>query len=322
MIAGVPISLPNTRVRSVSVDISRSNQRIIFEQTRLVGMIKEEKYDVAHFPDYQMPLVGTVSPAVITVHDMVAFKFPDLFPSRTMRVKRFLLKSSVLRANHIIVPSQATRNDLIEILNVRPSKITVIPHGVSLRDISSPNAPFDHRYILSVGTLEPRKNFSRLIKGFASLIQRLKDDAPDLVIAGKNGWMYEDTLRLPQELGIENKVKFLRFVTDSELATLYQHSLGFVYPSLYEGFGLPVLEAMLRGTPVVTTTRGALLEVSSMHAIIVNPEDIEDIASGLERLVNGSIDNQFIESARQYAKSFSWSSTALKTREVFKNVAV
>ncbi|NMP22534.1 glycosyltransferase [Sulfobacillus harzensis] len=298
-----------------------SRQRLWFEQGVLPGLLLRSHYDVAHFPDYQIPLVRQLPRIVMTVHDLAAFVMPEVFPRSKAQGKRMLMKRSVQRAEHIIVPSQATKQDLVNILQVDPDRITVIWHGVKQR-----GTPPDHRvhprpYFLAVGTVEPRKNFAGLIRAYHLLLQR-REDMPDLLIAGRLGWMYTETLELPEKLGVAENVKFLQYVSEDTLAALYRDAVALVYPSFYEGFGLPVIEAMWDGIPVVTSRQGALAEVGQDAVWAVEPRDPESIADAMLQVLDGGAEVQAkTEKAQSWAHQLTWQRAARLTRAVYDHVS-
>lgn len=315
------MALNGVRAISPGMDVSRSRSRLLYEQLVLPGSASRLGYDVLHFPDYQLPVFRPMPRTVITIHDLAAFRFPAVFPALAARTKQFLMRRSVRLASHIVVPSHATRQDLVEILGVPLAKISVVPHGVRQTGRILEEKPYPRPFFLAVGTLEPRKNFARLIEAYALLRERLKGDVPDLVFAGRRGWMYEDILKAPETFHIQSSVAFLEYVSDDTLKTLYHHSVALAYPSLYEGFGLPVIEAMHAGVPVVSSARGALKEVGEDVAVWVDPEDIGSIAEGLKRILDAGPEiRSRIELGKKRAQLFRWDTAAELTRSVYRTV--
>lgn len=301
---------------------SFSPRRIFYEQTRISRVVRRAPYDVIHFADYQLPLWRTPPRAVITVHDMSAFVLPEVFPPSKTRAKRFLLSQSVRRAAHVIVPSESTKHDLMEILQVGPQKIHVVRHGVKDRGRALDHRVHERPYFLAVGTVEPRKNFGRLIQAYQRLAGRLRE-LPDLVIAGRWGWMYDETVGLPGKLGVAEKVKFLQYVSEDTLTTLYRDAVAMIYPSLYEGFGLPVIEAMQAGTPVVTTNRGALAELGGDLLWRVDPLDVENIANAMLAVMSATDDVlERAKKAQAWTGQLTWENAAQRTREVYQRAAL
>jgi glycosyltransferase involved in cell wall biosynthesis len=302
--------------------LASSRARLSYEQTMLRRLLKQTRYDVIHFPDYQLPIFGTIPRAVITVHDLTAFRVPETFPTRMGQVKRYLMARSVRQASHIVVPSHATRDDLIDILHVDPARVTVIYHGVSKRVRDRGPSPRTRPYFLAVGTIEPRKNLVRLIQAYSLLKAQHGQACPDLVIAGKPGWLYEPIYRAPEEHGVANSVVFLNYVQEDQLLQLYSHAVALCYPSLYEGFGLPMIEAMMVETPVVASDRGSLKEIGKGVAFVVDPLDHESIASGMAQVLEDS--EAVADRTRrghQRIQDFTWEQAARKTRDVYVRVS-
>lgn len=302
--------------------LRNSRQRLLYEQWRLAPWARCQNYDVMHFADYQMPILQRLPRALVTVHDLVAFRFPELFPPNMGRVKRFLMRRSVLRASHVIVPSVATAEDLQTILKTPAEKISVVPHGVTpLESTAAAVGPaYARPYFLAVGTIEPRKNFERLIEAFARVFGPMSD-GPDLLIAGKPGWLYRSTVESPQRLGIGERVKFLGFVDDSRLQVLYRDCLAVTYPSLYEGFGFPAAEALWLEKPLLCSRGGALQEVAGHDALLVDPQSVESIAQGLEVLWNHPREwQQKARAGSERMRQMTWDKAARSTRRVYLSV--
>jgi len=190
-------------------------------------------------------------------------------------------------------------------------------------------------YILFVGTLQPRKNIVRLIEAFAFVCHPelvsgsqskrdsdLRQNDIQLVIVGKKGWLFDEILKAPKKFGIEDKVKFLDFVADEDLPLFYKNALCFVLPSLYEGFGLPILEAMQYGCPVITSNVSSLPEAGGDAALYVNPLDVDDIVKNLELIIqNSELRNKLKKKGYEQVKKFSWEKTARETLRVLEEVA-
>ncbi len=295
-----------------------SRARLSYEQTMLRRLLRQTRYDVIHFPDYQLPIFGSLPRAVITVHDLTAFRVPETFPPRMGQVKRYLMARSVRNAAHIVVPSRATRDDLVEILKVDPERVSVIYHGVARKSRYQGPPPRRRPYFLAVGTLEPRKNLVRLIQGFSLLKHDRGDACPDLVIAGKPGWLYQPIYQAPRTHDVLDSVEFLNYVDEDRLLKLYSHAEALCYPSLYEGFGLPMFEAMMVQTPVVASNRGSLKEIGEGVALEVDPMDPVSIAQGLANVLDHP--EQAAERVRRGTlriRDFTWEAAARATREVY-----
>lgn len=233
---------------------------------------------------------------------------------------------SIKKAKKIITISNSSKNDIIKTYGVKANKIAVIYPGIRkisvnerVLNMNELNKKFgiEGDYILFVGTLQPRKNISKLIEAFS----KLKKQNLKLVIVGKKGWLYEDILNAPAKFGISEKVKFLDFVNDEDLPSLYKNALCFVLPSLYEGFGLPVLEAMQYGCPVLTSNVSSLPEAGGDGAIYFDPQNADDIAQKIEEVIsNKNLREEMVKKGYNQVKKFSWKKTAKETLKVLEEV--
>lgn len=258
---------------------------------------------------------------VMTIHDLTFLKYPEYVPlivkTYTERVKRCLKWTDL-----IITMAQTTKEDIITYLNVKPEKIWVIPlasrYG-SLPRVKSGDLPYnlDKPYLLYVGTLEPRKNIQNLIFAFDYL--KKKYDIPhDLVLIGKIGWKYEAIFQAREKSKYKASIYHLNYLSDELVAQFYQNARVFVYPSLYEGFGLPVLEAMTLGTPVVTSNISSLPEVVAAAALTVNPQDVVELAEAIFQVISrADLREKLIAAGQARAKMFSWEKTAKQTLQAY-----
>ena len=288
--------------------------------------------DVAHFTNFTaFPIRGAKT--VLTVHDLAFLRFP-----RTIELKNYITLKACLRfsldiADRVIVPSFSTKNDIVDFYKYPEEKIVVIPLGVNhdiygpIADIHSLNAfKQKHslgRYILFLGTLEPRKNAARLLDAYSILCKKMGvEQTPDLIFGGGRGWKNKAFEVKYQNLDkpIRNKIRFLGYLPQEELPFLYSGADVFVFPSLWEGFGLPPLEAMACGTPVVTSNVSSLPEVVGDAAILVDPNSAEEIADAIYQIL---IDEHLALSLRSagltQAAKFTWSNTALQTYKVYES---
>lgn len=221
--------------------------------------------DLLHCPSYRAPFRST-NPLVVTVHDVALLRHPEVFNRWSRTYGRFAVPRAVRAARLLIAVSEFTRDELVELLAVDVERIRVVPNGISA--LFSPDGPAaDGDYVLAVGTLEPRKNLPRLIEATRGLDAELR-------IVGVRGWGDVDV--------DESRVRWLGEVPDEELAVLYRGARCVAYPSLYEGFGYPVVEAMACGTPVVTSAGGATEEIAGGAAVLVDPRDPASIRAGIE----------------------------------------
>lgn len=234
---------------------------------------------------------------------------------------------SVRTAARIITISKSSRNDIIKEYKVNPDKVRVAYLGVkfdyndkselTMKDLEE-KYNIQNPYILFVGTLQPRKNIVRLIEAVAAL-EQTEEKALDLVIIGRKGWNYQEILDAPKRLNIENRVHFLESITDEELPSFYKHAEAFVLPSLYEGFGLPVLEAMRYGCPVITSNVSSLPEAGGDAAIYFDPENVDDIAEKIHKVLKDEkLRAKMVKEGHEQVKKFSWEKSAQEVLSVFE----
>jgi glycosyltransferase involved in cell wall biosynthesis len=268
-------------------------------------------------------------PAAFFVQDL-AFKLrPREVPWQQRAYFGAILGPSLRNAAAVLVPSEATRRDLLSSYRIPAleSKVALVPLG-GLPQIPAAPLPagIEPGFILAVSTIEPRKNYPRLLAAYRKLRQEPvrvapgeRAAVPELVIAGRPGWAYGDTL---ERIKAEPGVRYLGHVDDATLAGLYESAAVLAFPSLYEGFGLPLLEAMSYGIPAVVGNAGALPELADGAAVLVDPEDVASIASGLERaLADQSLREQLIRAGRRRAAGFTWERTAMLTRDILRRIA-
>lgn len=274
-----------SHVRAVPIKLTPRLLTILWQRLRvpLYAEIFTGSVDLLHAPDFVLP--PTRARTLLTIHDLTFLIHPECFEPAMRRYMARAVPRSLRRADLVLVDSQASRNDVIRLLNVDPAQISVIYPGIDTRFQPLPGSStasvrqrlgLPENFLLFVGTLEPRKNLVRLIEACHRL-----PTAPSLVVAGRKGWLYEEIFRAVEQLHMQARVQFLDFVADSDLPTLYNLARVFVYPSLYEGFGLPVAEALACGTPVVTSNVASLPEVAGDAAVMVNPMDSRAIADGI-----------------------------------------
>jgi len=258
--------------------------------------------DVLHCPTYRGPLRSAL-PLVVTVHDLAVFRHPEAFNRWTRMYSPRVVPRVLGAARRIIVVSEFTRRELVELLRVPDERIRVVPNGVD--DEFTPNGPAaDGEYVLAVGTLEPRKNLPRLVEA-------ARRNQLELRVVGARGWGNV-------EVG-GNGVRWLGELTDAELARQYRGALCVAYPSLYEGFGIPVLEAMACGTPVVTSRATAMEEVADGAAVLVDPNDPAELAAGIERAAAQRA--ELVSRGLERARAFRWDAIADATVGVYREAA-
>lgn len=272
--------------------------------------------DVIFSPTHYVPRWVSM-PAVCAIMDVSYLEYPQMFRPRDLHQLVNWTAYSTRVAAAILTISQFSKRAIIKAYGVSDKRVVVTYPGLTMPNTQTQTTPYGD-YILSVGTLQPRKNFVRLIEAFSSI----RSTYPDLtlVIAGKKGWLYEEILEAPKKYGVEKKVKFLDFVPDDELPDLYRNAKVFALPSLYEGFGLPVLEAMSYGCPVVVSKTGSLPEIAGEAGIYIDPEDVGSIAKGLIEALEGKGKEKRATRAKAQVAKFTWEKAAKQTLEVLEKV--
>lgn len=318
--------LDTPRVRFVRREFPSRGVRLAWEQVGLPLDVRSERLDVLHSPHYTMPVLRFAR-SVVTFHDMTFVMYPDLH----QRVKRVFfprtMRLSARRADRLIVVSDSTREDLVRMWGVDRARITTIPLAAdpgfrpqSPDEIAAGCARYDLRpgcYILYVGMLEPRKNVDRLVEAFGQVAGAMP--GMDLVIAGRRGWMYDQIFAQVEALRLRDRVRFTDFVPQESLPALYGGARLFAYPSKYEGFGIPVLEAMSCGTPVVTTNVSSMPEVAGDAAVLVAPDDVAGLASALRKVADDpALRADLSCRGLARAKAFSWERSARETIAVYQ----
>jgi glycosyltransferase involved in cell wall biosynthesis len=267
---------------------------------------------------------------VVTIHDVVAFTRTETVPRKYALYMRLLLKQVVQKVDKIIAPSISTKNDLIECLNTPEEKIDVVYNAVSPHYApASPDCDHEeikrkfgirNKYIFFAGNLEPRKNLIRLMEAFNMSRSKLGEDY-QLVICGKKGWLYKDILQTYEKLKMDDDIILTNYVTEEDLLSLYQCADIFAFPTLYEGFGFPPLEAMGCGVPVIASNVSSLPEIVGDAALLVDPLDTAQISEAIVTMANSeSLRKQLIEKGLKQSAKFSWEDTARKTLDVYASV--
>ena len=299
--------------------------RSVWMQLHLPLLLRRLRPDLVHYTNYLAPVVGD-APYVVSFHDMTLLLFPHLHTAKKRLLTASLIPRVARRASLILAPSEASRRDVIRLLGVDPARVRMIPYAApdDFRPAAAgPEALAEYGvappYLLYVGTLEPRKNLPRTLRAFA----RVAASHPDarLVLVGQRGWDYEDVLREAQTPALRDRVLMLGYVREEHLPLLYTHATAFVYPSLYEGFGFPVVEAMACGTPVLTSRSSSLSEIAEGAALVVDPEDEAALAEGMDGLLGDAALRADLRT-RGLARvaCYSWERTARETVVAYREV--
>jgi glycosyltransferase involved in cell wall biosynthesis len=280
--------------------------------------------DIFYSPDFVLPPTRRATHTLLTVHDFSFLHYPEHFVPKLVQYLNQVVPRSVNRADLVLADSEATRADLITHLGTPPDKVKVLYGGVDPRFRPEPEPGENERlrarygigdrpYVLSVGTLQPRKNYARLIQAFAQLADL------HLLIAGGRGWLYQDILAEVEKHG--DRVRILGFVDDADLPALYRNAVLFAFPSLYEGFGFPVLEAMACGVPVVTSSVSSLPEVAGDAALLVDPLDVDGLAEAMARaLEDADLRQAMVARGLVQAAWFTWERAARQLLAAFDGV--
>jgi len=294
----------------------------------LSAELRKHPVDVLHV-QFTAPLVAPC-PVVASIHDLSFEHLPRTFKRRSSMQLRLTVRHTAKRAAHILTLSEYSKRDLMQTYGIASERITVTPAAAPasfapvideaelarVKDLYG--IPGD--YILAVGSIQPRKNLSRLIAAYSSLHHAQPGGKlPHLVLAGKCAWLYDETLRTIKELEISNYVILTGYVPTANLPALYSGALCFVYPSYFEGFGLPPLEAMKCGTPAIVGNKTSLPEVVGDAAMMVDPFSVDDISCAIAQLIGDSeLRSQLRLKGLERAKLFDWRETAHKTLAVYK----
>ena len=299
-----------------------------WHQVGAVSAARRRGCHLLHFPGSMGPLT-TRFPIVVTIHDVMPIRFPELFRPWFRTYARVVMPRLARVARAVITVSQAAKAEMVECLGVAPERVVVIPHGVDRR--FTPLQPDDSAadaigrryglppaYVLAVGSVEPRKNLPRLLEAVRLLRDRAETRDVALVHAGPEGFRPEEVGRTVQRLDLDGAARFLGYVPTEDLRVLYGRARALVYPSLWEGFGLPVLEAMACACPVVTSDVSSLPEVAGGAAQLVDPQSSEAIAAAIARVwSDGSLRADLARRGLAHAAGFTWEAAARATVAVY-----
>ncbi len=312
--------LPNVHIRAGRC--RRSATSTVFAQWYFPRWAKQDKVDIFWSPRHHLPLLLPANiKTIVTIHDLVWHYYPETMSTLGRYLEKALMPPSVKRADKIISVSKATSISLAEVLSVDTQSLQVIPLASHFStEHTSPATDSPKDYFLFVGTLEPRKNLQRLLQAFAAA---LAEDLSitTLKIVGGGGWGGIDIKELVQQYGLENHVQVLGRVDNQQLAQLYQQAYALVMPSLYEGFGLPLLEAMSFGVPVISSSVSSMPEVVGDGGILVDPMDVNEIADALLRIASDQLlYSELVTKANKQSSLFSWDIASAATLAVINDV--
>ena len=296
----------------------------------------KDNLDVLFIPAHTSPLVHKKGlKTVVTVHDLGVEYLPKYHQLKQQLYLKYITRYQLSSATKLIAVSKATKDDLIK-KGIDGKKIEVIYEGYDRENFKPQmsNVKSDRLinsltpYYVFVGTIQPRKNLERIIEAFAIHLRGVNKvksglhlgGGAKLVIAGSKGWLSDDIYELPKLLGIDDRVKFLGFVPDKDMRALYSGAEALLFPSLFEGFGLPILEAQAYGCPVITSNTSSMPEIAGKGAVFVNPYSVEDIIRGMERVKANAERVKLIKAGFENVKKFSWEKCAKETLRVLEQV--
>ena len=307
--------------------------RILWEQCVQPWILQRGRFDLLHGLAFALPW-WSPCPSVVTIYDLSFLRYPKHFRPGNRLYLSLFVRLAAARAAHVITISQSTARDVAQLLKVESARISVTYCGVEQDYRPLPEetvAQFrrekdlPRRAILYLGTIEPRKNIGTLIRAYHRLLARWPkptgEDVPRLVVAGGKGWGWQEVFALVEDLALNDHVLFPGFAPDTELPLWYNMAECFAYPSLYEGFGLPALEAMACGTPVITSNVSSLPEVVGEAGLTLSPQDVEGLADALWRVLSdGDLRAYLRQCGLRQAARFSWAETARQTLDVYDQV--
>lgn len=325
------VPLAHCGVRSIPMITGRGRKlnKTVWMQAVLPFLLGRLDMDVCHFTNSVAP-AWMPSPSIITIHDMTLWLYPQYHTKRRLAAMRPIIPLAARRASAVIAVSENTKRDIQDILHIPAEKIHVIyeaaaPHFQPVTDrreleMVRRELGLPKRFVLYVGNVEPRKNIERLVRAMSHIETRHADPI-SLVIVGSLAWGHEGVLKAIEDEGLQSRVHFLGYVDVKLLVALYSMCEVFIYPSLYEGFGLPILEAMACGAPVITSPHGSLREIAGDAAAYVDPLNVEDIADKLcELLLSPSLRDTLRERGFARTAQFSWDKAARQTLVLYRSV--
>ena len=317
------------RFALIEASFSHENHPLgdLWEQFVLPRKAVESEIDVLHGPAFLIPTRRSAVTKVVTIHDLVAFTLPETIPRKYALYMRWLIRRAVRHADRVITDSENARGEIVRILHTDPHRVTAIALGVSPRfhpatpqEVGELRAELglERPYLLSLGNLEPRKNLRGLLKAFR-LVRQRHPGPLELVIAGRFAWLSRPLIADLANNELADSVRTTGFVNAEKLPALYSGAEAFVFPTFGEGFGLPVLEAMACGAPVVASGISSILEVAGEAAILVDPYSPESIAQGIHEVLDSAEGrDSIVRRGLEHAGRFHWEKTARETLAVYQ----
>jgi len=317
---------PNVKVKHLL--FSQYGKFLSFGYSHMLisAYLLKEGLDVLHIPAGVIPMTYPKK-VVYTAHDFAIYRNPEWFPSSFLS-RSILIPQSLRKADQIIAVSRSTAKDLKQLFNIKPQKINVVYNGFDVNKIPLKRSnqeilakfKLPKKYFLFVGTLEPRKNVINLVRAFKLFLEKnqaQKDVV--LVICGQLGYHSEEVMQELLDLGLKRSIRYLGYVTHNEKIELIKHSSAFIFPSFYEGFGLPVLEALALGSPVITSKVSSMPEIAGKAAVYIDPKNINEIARAMrDVLAKPGLARKLHDTGLKQAQAFSWETCAQETMKVYQ----
>ncbi len=285
------------------------------------------RVDLIHAPDHLIPNYGEI-PVIASIMDAIPLSHPEWVSLKLRRMKNALWKRSAQWASHIITISEYSKQEIAQHFGIDAQKISAIPLGVDARWFRPledeimrgvlKRYDLPQHYFLVVGTLQPRKNIARVIEAYRSLPKAVRNEVP-LVVVGRAGWRCEEVVEMLTSSSSGNSLRWLKHLPDDDLLAVLKGATALIFPSLYEGFGLPVVEAFAAGTPVITSNTTSLPEVAGDAAMLINPLDVSEIAAAMQLILEQpELADSYKRKGQERALSYSWDRTASMTLDVYK----
>jgi glycosyltransferase involved in cell wall biosynthesis len=322
----IDFEVVNPRWKKIEGRLPQRMISTLWMQCCIPHIASKVKLDLFWGPRHQLPLfIPKNIKTVLTIHDIVHVLFPHTMRLPTLITERLLMRHSIRRADYVIADSISTASGIQEHYQAKPTKISVVYPGSPAfsEQIHSPvyaDEKLPPKYFLFVGTLEPRKNLKAILGAFELLDVESED--VDLVIVGNIGWKTKEAINLLGTHRHRTRIHLAGYVDDARLFFIYQNALCLLYPSLYEGFGFPILEAMNYGVPVITSNVSSMPEVAGDAALLVDPNDEKGLSEAMKKiLVNGKMRKIMISKGYERVKKFSWKRCAGETLDIFKKVS-
>ena len=308
----------NPRVKIVKLFRATSMIPLYDTHIKIAMAMRKEKLDWHIFPANAMPLFFKPKKSLLIVHDLAIYLHPEWFPERQWLSTKIVVPRSIKKATKIVTVSKNTKDDVVGIFNTKSEKVHAVYPGVIIKDdylpeeIDKVRKKYDisEKYLLFLGTIEPRKNIVNLIKAFSNYSFDNEESRVTLILAGIKGWKFQPIFQELQEINqrlIGGKIKYIGQVSNRERNILIKNCQAFVFPSQYEGFGFPVVEAMALGVPVVTGNNSSLKEIAENAALLVDPNDINDIRNAIRQIVSDKyLRNHLVLKGKERIKKFTW----------------